>query len=179
MPAPLPFPTINWHKLVSLFNSPGLRGSGWKRPSVTPYVTGFVGRACTVVAQARKPGAKFVLVINGLAALQVDPVNGPALVPPGLAVPLGMVARSFTMMEFGTDRVRLRGSKSVLAERCTSALGVTRQEQHAISCSSGVNAYTFTQILPVVPARGPEASAPRAPAFVILITPSPTLRLAR
>lgn len=80
-----------------------LRVAGWKRPSVTPYVTGLVGSACRVVAQARIPGARLG-VSNGDAALQVDPVNGPAFVP-GIPVPVGIVARSFTTIEFGTTAV--------------------------------------------------------------------------
>src|ERR1700680_2581916 len=43
-PAPLPFPTINWHNWVALANSPALNCALRKAPSVTPYATGVVGR---------------------------------------------------------------------------------------------------------------------------------------
>ncbi len=139
IPAPLPLPTIKRHKLVSLVSSPGLRGSAWNRPSVTPKPAAGAGRACNLVAHARIPGAKFG-VANGLAALQVDPVKlGPALLPSGLPVPIGIVASSFTTIELGTTLVRVFWTKSVLADRCTSEFGVTRQEQQEISCSSGEN----------------------------------------
>jgi len=43
-------------------------------------------------------------------------------------------------MEFGTAGVRVLLIKSFLAERETSAFGVTTQEQQEINCSSGENA---------------------------------------
>ena len=101
-----------------------------------------------MVPQARKPGARFDesaglggagTSVKGKAGLQTVPVKGPAWVP-GVGPLPGMVARSLTTMEVGVTPVRVFPIKSVRALRCTSAFGVTRQEQHAISCSSGEKA---------------------------------------
>jgi hypothetical protein len=90
-------------------------------------------------------------VVDGVAALQVTVVS---------------VASSFTTMEVGCVGVSVLLTKSALTDSETSPFGVTGHEQHETNCSSGENAYTFTQRFPVVPA------------FVMLRTESPLSRLA-
>src|SRR2546422_7673202 len=90
---------------------------------------------------------------------------------------VGTVESSFTTIEFGRTPVSVLLTRSLLAERDTSPLGVIRQEQQEINCSSGENAYTFTQMLPTDPPNpGPFSDAPLAPVLVMFITESPLVR---
>src|SRR5579864_8800200 len=68
--------------------------------------------------------------------------------PPGPA--FGTVEISFTTTSFGKEGINALLSKPVLTEADHRALGVTRQEQQATSCSSAANAYMFTQKLPSI-----------------------------
>ena len=80
-------------------------------------------------------------------------------------------------MESGRIPVSVLLTRSLFAVRCTSPFGVTRQEQQETNCSSGENAYTFTQRLPAgAPNPGPFRDAPFAPVLVMLITESPFVR---
>src|SRR5271166_4904246 len=98
MPAPLPLPTINAHRLVSIVSSPALRFAGRNAVSVKlKFGGGCVGLVWNLVAQARMPGAR-LFVAKGWAALQTVPLKGPALVPAIPPVPPGMVASSLTTM---------------------------------------------------------------------------------
>jgi hypothetical protein len=64
--------------------------------------------------------------------------------------------------------VEKRQDQTVLTERSTRPLGVIRQEQQDINCSSGENAYTFTQMFPTAPPNpGPFRGAPFAPGLPI------------
>lgn len=76
-----------------------------------------------------------------------------------------VLPRSLITMDVGCAGVSVLLTKSLLADRDTRALGVTVQEQHEISCSSGENVYTLAQMLP-----------PVAPELVILIIESPICR---
>lgn len=58
------------------------------------------------------------------------------------------VAKSLTTIEFGRMPVRVVLIRSSTTDSAARPLGVTRQEQHDTICSSGENAYTFTQIEP-------------------------------
>ena len=81
-------------------------------------------------------------------------------------------------IEVGTAGVNVLLIRSCRADKETRPFGVTGHEQQEINCSSGENAYTFTQRAPVVEALVPAAKpAPRKPEFVMLITESPTARL--
>ena len=70
-------------------------------------------------------------------------------------------------IEFGTAGVSVLLIKSLRADSETRPLGVTVQAQQEMSCSSGENVYTFTQMLP-----------PVVPVFVMLTTESPEPRFA-
>jgi hypothetical protein len=72
------------------------------------------------------PGAKLAKV--GELALQLG------------VVPIGVVARSLTMMEVGTPGVRVLLVKSFFAESDSSAFGVIGQEQQAIMLPEASNA---------------------------------------
>ena len=78
-----------------------------------------------------------------------------------------VVERSFTTTEVGCAGVSVLLTKSELTDSETSAFGVTVQEQHEISCSSGEKVYALTQMLP-----------PVVPVLVMLMTESPIFRLA-
>ena len=161
MPKPLPLAWINVHSEVSLANSPALRVDGVNAVSVTAYCPA-VGVWCNVVPQATIPG---VVAPGAPAEFVQDP-------------PTGTVASSFTTMDVGTAGVNVLLIRSLRADRFTNPFGVTGQEQQEIICSSGENAYTFTQIAPVVAADVPAANpAPRAPVLLMLITESPMFRL--
>src|SRR5579863_4455330 len=97
------------------------------------------------------PGARADATDPAVAALQDPP----------------LVASSFTTTDVGRAGVKVLLIRSRFTPRLTSAFGVTLQEQQDTSCSSGENAYTFTQMLP-----------PVAPVLVMLITDSPAARLA-
>jgi hypothetical protein len=53
--------------------------------------------------------------------------------------------------DVGLTPVMVLDTRSEFTEMLTRALGVTRQEQQEINCSSGENAYTFTQMFPTAP----------------------------
>src|SRR5271165_374443 len=89
------------------------------------------------------------------------------------------VETSFTTTELGRTPVKVLLTRSLFTDKETKPFGVTRQEQQETSCSSGENAYTFTQMFPAAPPNpGPNREAPLAPLFVMLITESPLVRLA-
>ena len=126
--------------------------------------------AWTVVPKANMPFASGNAAEPANAALLVQfvPVN-PTPAP---------VLTSFTTTELGRTPVRVLLIKSLLTDREAKPLGVIRQEQQDTNCSSGENAYTFTQMLPTAPPNpGPLSDAPLAPVFVKLITESPEVRL--
>src|ERR1022692_3820253 len=83
----------------------------------------------------------------------------------------GRLARSLMTIEFGIAGVSVLRIKSFLAERETSAFGVTLQEQQATMVSFGSNTYTFVQILP------PASVLPSVPELLILTNESPMFRL--
>jgi hypothetical protein len=58
---------------------------------------------------------------------------------------------NFTTGEVGRFTISEFGSMSFLADNDTSASGVTGQGQQANICSSGVKAWTFTQIFDALP----------------------------
>jgi hypothetical protein len=89
-----------------------------------------------------------------------------------------IVDNNFTAIEPGRTPVNVLLVRSFTTDKEASPFGVTRQEQQEINCSSGENAYTLTQILPTLaPNPGPNKDAPVAPVLVMLMTPSPRLRL--
>jgi len=145
MPNPLPLDWMKPQSAVMRVYSAVPSVAGVKAVSVTANAPA-TGVACRVVPHARRP----VAAVPWTDALQEPP----------------LVDTNFTTIEFGTAGVSVLLIKSVLAESDTRAFGVTVHEQHEISCSSGENVYTLTQMLP-----------PEAPLFEILNTESPTLRL--
>ena len=89
------------------------------------------------------------------------------------------MARTFTTSAEGIAGVSVLLARSFFAESDTRPLGVTGQEQHDTNCSSGVKAYTFAQITPVMLAVVPDCSpAPEVPALVISTKESPAARFA-
>src|SRR5574338_943163 len=97
-------------------------------------------------------------------ALKVDPqASIPAVSAPGAAAefvqlpPTGTLASNLMTIEVGIAGVSGLLIRSDCAESDTRPFGVTGQEQHAIICSSGENAYTLAQIAPVVLADVPDA----------------------
>ena len=123
---------------------------GEKGVSVTLNVVGDVGRACSVVPQARRPVAK--LAGGTLAALQAVPA----------------VVTIFTTTLKGTPGVSVLLIKSDLVDKETSAPGVTVHEQQDTNCSSGANVYTLAHRLDI-----PPWVVVARPTLVILITESP------
>ena len=147
------------HSAVIRPSSAALRVAGVKAVSVTEAViaasaTGAAVVACTVVPQAAKPVAKADVPEPAVAALQELPA----------------VATSLTTIDVGTAGVSVLLIRSLRALSETSAFGVTVQLQQDTNCSSGENAYTFTQRLDEV------APLAVAPVLVMLITESPTFR---
>ena len=132
---------------------------------MTPYVTGEVGNAWSVVPHEAKPGASVAPVTPAAESVQLPPT--------------GTVARILITIDVGTAGVRVLLIRSFLADRETRPFGVTGQEQQATICSSGENVYTFAQMEPPVLALVPEAcvTPPRAPVLVMLTTESPMFRL--
>src|SRR5271169_6118354 len=92
----------------------------------------------------------------------------------------GKVEISLITTSFGKEGVSVLLSNAVLTEAENKALGVTKQEQQATSCSSAENVYTFTQRFPSIlfwPTPSVMAVA-EAPVLVISITASaPVTRL--
>ena len=124
------------------------------------------GAAWTVVPKANMPLA------SGNVA---EPANAALLVqlPPAKLAP-APVLTSFTTTELGRTPVRVLLIRSLFTESEANPFGVIRQEQQETNCSSGENAYTFTQMLPTAPPNpGPFNDAPLAPVLVRLITESP------
>jgi hypothetical protein len=158
MPKPLPFARMKVQRLPIRLNSPALGVAVVKAVSVTAYVP-ETGAVWTVVPQAARPVASVAVVTEGEELLQ-EPATE-------------TVASSLTTMEVGRFENRLLGTISRFTDKETKPFGVTGQEQQEKSCSSGENAYTFTQIKPLLP-----TPASFAPVFVILMKESPTFRLA-
>ena len=118
-------------RLVMLANSVGLNDACENGVSVTPNDPA-IGVLWIEVPNARSPGASGKLVDPAIAALELQevPVNvGPA-----------PVFTSFTTTEFGRTPVNVLLSRSLTTDRELKPLGVTRQEQQAINCSSGEKA---------------------------------------
>src|ERR1041385_9246396 len=139
------------HRPVMLRSSPALSVAGENRDSVTLGVLIPAGAKCKVVPQAS--------------------------MPPCRAFVAGSDATSLITAELGTTCVNVLVSRSAPTERCTNAFGVTRQEQHDTSCSSGENVYTLTQRLPTGgPKPGPCSGAPLRPVLVMSIKDSPLSR---
>ena len=109
---------------------------------------GVTGRAWMVVPHAAIPVTKFPTVT--VAALQAP-----------------FVAISLITTAGGTTPVNVLLIRLFFTESEASPSGVTLQVQHEISCSSGANVYTLTQML-----------LPVAPVLVISTTESPMFRLA-
>jgi len=166
MPKVLPLPIMLVQRAATLAASPKLRVEGVNGVSVTAVP---VGLGCTDVPQAANPSAS-VAVVTAVEALFVQSVP----LPPVPAT----VDNNFTAIEPGRTPVSVLLVRSFTTDNEASPFGVTRQEQQEISCSSGENAYTLTQILPtLLPNPGPNKDAPVAPVFVMLMTPSPRVRL--
>src|SRR5450631_3929197 len=93
----------------------------------------------------------------------------------------GAVARSLITSALGMAGVRVLLARSLLADNETRPFGVTGQEQQETICSSGVKAYTFAQMAPVVAAGlalfCDARPAPSVPALVISTNESPEARL--
>src|SRR5579864_6655304 len=122
-----------------------------------------------VVPHASIPAARSPPVAVAALLVQLVPV------PP---VPAS-VDTSLTTTELGRTPVKVLLTRSLFTDKETRPFGVTRQEQQETSCSSGENAYTFTQMFPAAPPNpGPNREAPLAPLFVMLITESPLVRFA-
>lgn len=153
-----------------LASSSGLSVAFRKGVSVTPKVPA-TGAIWIVVPNANRPGANGNAADPAVAALfvQLMPVYvGPA-----------PVLTNFTTTEFGFTPVSVLLITSSFTDKETNPLGVIRQEQQEINCSSGENPYTFTHMFPIAAAKpGPVSEAPLAPLLVKLITESPEVKLA-
>lgn len=86
------------------------------------------GCPLTEVPNARSPGANGKLVDPAIAALELHEV--PVYVGPA------PVFTSFTTTELGRTPVKVLLRRSLTTDRELKPLGVTRQEQQAINCSS-------------------------------------------
>ena len=168
MPKVLPLPTMLVQRLVILANSCGLKVALEKGVSVG--VKPAPGAACSVVPKERMPPASGKASVPANAALLVQAVP----VKPGPAA----VFTNFTTTELGRTPVSVLLTRSWLTERETKPFGVIKHEQQETSCSSGENAYTFTQMLPTPgPKPGPLSGAPLVPVLLMLMTESPAVRL--
>ena len=79
--------------------------------------------------------------------------SGPgAAADPAQLPPTGALASSLITIDVGTAGVSVLLIRSCCADSDRKPFGVTGQEQQAIICSSGENAYTFAQIDPVIEA---------------------------
>src|SRR5664279_4960833 len=96
--------------------------------------------------------------------------------------PTGTVASSLITRAVGTAGVSVLVARSALADNASRPFGVTGQEQQETICSSGVKAYTFAQMAPVVAAGlavfCDARPAPRVPALVRSRNESPEARFA-
>src|SRR5438552_3569633 len=122
-PNPLPFARMKLQRSLRRANSVALIVAGVKAVSV-PNVGNAVGPAWSVVPQAAKPGAR-------ATAGPLTPAAELLQLPP-----TGTVARILMTIEVGTAGVSVLLIRSLFADRETSPLGVTGQEQHEIICSS-------------------------------------------
>ena len=92
-----------------------------------------------------------------------------AAIPPAKVPVPGTDPTSFTTAEVGITPVKVLWIRSRLTEREDKPLGVTMLEQQEISCSSGENVYTLTQMFPTEePKPGPSKGAPFRPVLVTL-----------
>src|SRR5882672_4979671 len=96
-----------------------------------------------VEPHAARPGARVRLVTRAAELVQVPPE--------------GTVANSLITIEDGVAGVRVLLVRSFFTDSETSPSGVTGHEQQATICSSGENAYTFTQIAPPMLAVVPDS----------------------
>src|SRR5579871_1494472 len=128
------------HRLVMRVSSAALIVDGVNAVSVIRLGVPPTAVACEVVAHAAMPGTA-LFTPAAVPALH----TGIPKPPPVLMISCD-VAYSLIITEFGIAGVSVLLIRSFFTDSDTNPFGVTMQVQHEISCSSGENVYTFTQM---------------------------------